>query len=398
MTGLVNRAVLSMAVALATAGSAFSQVRNGEPFELVRSLQSLQDQVAQGNTRAHAYQRVLMAQIAERFAAMHADRWKEPRNARAALVFVLSGGHPRVLRQLLDSGMRGDLDEKLLKGALAYAEGRAAEAAELLQGVDARTLEASIAGHVAFVQGEVTAKTDPAKALTYLDDARLLSPGTLIEEAAFRRQLALVGAAGDVDGYEKLATRYLRRFPRSVYAGSFQRQFAAELVARTSAGDQGRLPRLAAMLASVGPTERRDIYLTVAKEALLKGKVEMAKFAASHAASLAKPGSAEQARSQVFEAAALVVTDQLETGVDMLSGVDRSRLDEPEAALIDAALAVAVQVRRDPVPGPEGPPPADADEKTEVRGRGMATSGGQLETRARNAIARVDRILDGARQ
>ena len=71
------------------------------------------------------------------------------------------------------------------------------------------------------------AEKEPAKALAYLDDARLLAPGTLIEEAAFRRQIALIASAGDGERYEMMVARYLRRFPNSVYAGNFRQQFAA---------------------------------------------------------------------------------------------------------------------------------------------------------------------------
>ena len=72
-----------------------------------------------------------------------------------------------------------DIDEKLLKGALAYGEGRHRRSrASCSDGIEARTLDPSMAGHVAYVQGELAAKKEPAKALAHLDDARLLSPGT----------------------------------------------------------------------------------------------------------------------------------------------------------------------------------------------------------------------------
>ena len=114
----------ALACALASAGAAHGQDGKGEPFELVRSLQSLQDQVARGNTRAHAAQRELLGRIAEQFDALSPERWKDPRNVRAAVVFVLSGGSARVLQKLLGSAAGEGIDEKLIKGALAYGEGR----------------------------------------------------------------------------------------------------------------------------------------------------------------------------------------------------------------------------------------------------------------------------------
>ena len=164
---------------------------------------------------------------------------------------------------------------------MAYGEGRHEEAAELLGGIEARKLDPGMAGHVAYVQGELAAKKEPVKALAYLDDARLLSPGTIVEEAALRRQIALLAAAGKADRYELLATQYLRRFPSSVYAGGFRQQFAAAIAVHTNAGEPGRLARLESMLGGVEQADRREVYLTIAKEAIAKGKVEMAKFAAA---------------------------------------------------------------------------------------------------------------------
>ena len=117
--------------------------------------------------------------------------------------------------------------------------------------------------------------------MRYLDDARLLSPGTIVEEAALRRQIALLAAAGKADRYEMLATQYLRRFPRSVYAGGFRQQFAVAIAAIRMPREPGRLARLESMLGGVAQSDRREVYLTIAKEAIAKGKMEMAKFAAA---------------------------------------------------------------------------------------------------------------------
>ena len=387
MTSGVKLASAAVACVLIAAGAAYGQDGNGEPFELVRSMQSLQDQVVRGNTRAHAAQRVLLARIAEQLEAQGAEKWKDPKNARAAVVFVLSGGSPRVLQKLMRSGAGTGIGEKLLKGALAYGEGRHDEAAELLGGIESRTLDPGMAGHVAYVQGELAAKKEPVKALAYLDDARLLSPGTIVEEAALRRQIALLAAAGKADRYELLATQYLRRFPNSVYAGGFRQQFAAAIAVHTNAGEPGRLARLESMLGGVEQTDRREVYLTIAKAAIDKGKVEMAKFAAAHARRLTEESSAERERARLYEAAALVVTEEFDRGVEMLGAVERSKLAETDTALLDAALGVAGQVRRLP-DAPDAEPPAAASPAGDAAGRAMA--------QARKAIAQVDEILSGA--
>ena len=379
-------------------GSAHAQSGGGEPFELVRALQSLQDQVARGNARAHASQRVLMARIAEQFAAMKPERWKEPRNARAAVLFVLSGGNSGVLQQLLDSRTPLDLDEKLVKGLLAYGSGQKLQAAEMLHAVDARALDASIAGHVAYVQAELAAEKEPAKAVAYLDEARLLAPGTLIEEAALRRQIALAATDASTDRYRSLAVRYLRRFPDSIYAGNFRNQFAADLAVSIDASKAQQLESLDSTLRALSRSERRDVCLVIAKVALDRGKVALARFAATAASQAAETGTPEQARAHLLLAVSLVVTEDLEKGVAALAGIERASLGDEDASLVQAALAVAEQIRRPVAEQAPALQPTDVEGSTAAPGQQMADAGTQAMTRAQEAIAQVDQMLTGASQ
>lgn len=383
-------------LAAATAGPALGQGSGGEPYELVRSLQSIQDQIARGNVRAHSYQRVLMGQIAERFAGLNAERWKEPRNARAAVVYLLIGGDPAPLKKLAGNIGQTGLDERLVKGALAYAQGEKEEAAKLLHDLDARTLEASIAGYVAFAQAELAAEKEPGKAIAYLDDARLLAPGTLIEDAAFRRQIKLLEDAGDGDRQDALSAQYMRRFPHSLYATAFRQQFALQIAANMETGEPRRLARLEATLAGVGANERRQVYLVIAKSALDKGRAAMARFGAEKASRLAEAGSEDFRRSRVLLAAALIVTDRYEEGVEILSSIDRGALSAEEAALLDAALAVAAQVRRSVADyaGTEPPPPPAG-----AKGTGWeAQATSVVMARAKDALGQVDALLSGKSQ
>jgi chemotaxis protein MotC len=370
-----------IACATLCAGPALSQDAPGQPYELIRSLQSLQDQIARGNARAHANQRVLLQRMAEKFDAADAEVWKDPRNARAAVLFVLNGGNVRALQKVLATG-KSELGEKLLKGVLAYGENRPEEAQELLGGVDARLLDPSLAGHIAYIQADL-AQQDPAKALAYFDDARLLAPGPILEEAALRREIAMYAKAGNSERYEMLAAQYLRRFSNSVYAGNFRQQFALALAAGTNAADPERLERVAGLLGGVRPAERREVFLTMAGAALVKGKIELAKFAATNALQLESEDSADNERARLYQGAALIVTEEFDRGVEMLGAVERSKLGAGEAALLDAALSVAGQMRRLPAePEADSTPPADLE------------PGAALQ-RARKLIAQVDEMLSG---
>ncbi|MDJ0929508.1 hypothetical protein [Breoghania sp.] len=69
-----------------------------------------------------------------------------PRNARAAVAYLLSGGHPAVMRKLLSYDSKPAVDERLMRGSLAYIEGRAEEARNAFQDFDPLTMEHGLGG------------------------------------------------------------------------------------------------------------------------------------------------------------------------------------------------------------------------------------------------------------
>jgi chemotaxis protein MotC len=386
VTTALRLAAPLMAAAIACAPAHGQEAR--APADLIRALRVTQDRITLGDADAHLSQRGSLSQIAGELAAAPTEAWKEPRNARAAVAFVLSGGPPAILKKLIDTGALAGIDEKLARGVLAYGEAHDADALELLSAIDARTLDASIAGHVALAQAELTAKNDPKKALGFLDDARLLAPGTLIEEAALRRQVSILAAAGDFDRFETLATNYLRRFGKSVYAGAFRRQFAADVAVRRDTGEGERARKLESALEALEPVERRDIYLMIAREALVRGRAPLARLAGRNAFDLFEVQSAGRLRADVYEAAALVASEEVDKGAARLQEIDKTKLGEEEVELAAAAAIVAVEVRR---------MPSTVDARAPAGGDELATAFKVVGT-ARAQLATVDEMLREAKQ
>ena len=93
--------------------------------------------------------------------------WDDVRNVRSAIFFVLSGGDPAVLKLVIGRERTPHIERRLLKGALAYGEGRLIDALALMQKMEARKLDPSLAGMVALIQGTLTAKKDGQNALVY---------------------------------------------------------------------------------------------------------------------------------------------------------------------------------------------------------------------------------------
>ncbi len=335
--------LLIMCIGTANAQPADEPAR--QPYQMVRSLQMLQDQIARGDLEAHNAQPALLKRIGDNFLRTDAELWKEPRNARAAVTFLLSGGAPQVVASLRARNVL-NIDEATVDGAIAYVEGRTDEAKAKLGHIKPRNLPATLGAEIALVQSALLAQDDPKAAIALLDDVRLMMPGTLVEEAALRREIFIVGQDDDFDKFEALATRYFRRFRHSIYAGNFRQRFAISVARFSFAQRPDRFPRLVAVLDHLDRISQRGLYLLIARTALVRGKTEMALLAAERVSVLSDDGSPERLRAHLYHAAARVVTPGHGQAIAELEKIDKSKLSERDAELQTAALAIGLNVRK----------------------------------------------------
>ena len=353
------RRVLLLVALLAAEPLMAAEVRPDgiQPFEMVRTLQTLQAQIAGGNAAAVAAQRELLAVMEKSFLAADPAVWQDGRNARAAVTYTLSGGSPRLMRSLLALNPPIAVDADLATGALAYIENREDEARKRLSSLDARALPMSLGGQVALVQAGLVAREDLPKAIRLLDDARLLMPGTLVEEAALRREVFLVAQTGNLDRFEFLSQQYLRRFGTSIYAEDFRQRFATAIARLGIADGDDRFPRLEAILKSSDPENQRALFLQLAQAAVVHGKLATARSAAADAAGLAQLGGGDAMRAGLYDSAA-----SIGPGKDIgevrkrLAALNRRQLGRRDVDLLDAAIAVADAVGEVPAtPAPLEP-------------------------------------------
>ena len=247
------------------------------------------------------------------------------------------------------SGKVGEAQTSLVLGALAYLEGREKEARSLLSKIDPNALPVGIGAQLALAQAALAARDDAAQSIQLLDLARLLAPGTLVEEGALRREIFVLAQTGDLKRFEALAIQYLRRFRHSVYAGNFRQRFAAALTRLDFASDGARFAKLQAMLDEIEPEGRRDLYLLVARAGLDQGKTSTAVFAAERTITLADSASPEAVRARLYRAAAQVAAEgQFEPSIETLRATDRKVLSEADRVLLDSALATASEIRAVP--------------------------------------------------
>ncbi len=350
----MRRAVLAgLSVSVAMVCSALA--RTPAPYEIVRSVQALHDQMALGSHAAQAAMPGLLRKLAGRLVAAAPSAWHDPRNARAVVVYLLSGGEIRVAQTVLESGKCAPSERRLVEGSVAYLEGAKAQAKGLLGGIDPRSLEPGVGSHIALAQAALIAQDNPAKAMSILDVARVLAPGTLVEDTALRREVFLAEKTANFDRFITLSGQYLRRFRRSVYAESFRRSFAGAVAHMVMLGNASQRAQIAGLVNELNAREQAPFYLRIAQSAVVGGKFEAAKWAAEKAAKLAPRNSIEAHRAMLYHGAASVLTTDYDLGLAELESLEAKRLPHADALLQKAAIGVAQEIRA----WPQSEKPAD---------------------------------------
>ena len=125
---------------------------------------------------------------------------------------------------------------------------------------------------MAFAQSVLATSHDTAKAIALLDIARLLAPGTLVEEAALRREAILVADQHQVDRVALLARQYASRFGGSVYADAFLQSLAGALTQSGAIDSAENFAQFKGFFAALTPESRRGFLLGLARAAILGGR------------------------------------------------------------------------------------------------------------------------------
>jgi chemotaxis protein MotC len=364
------------------------------PFEMVRSLDALQDQIVKGNVAAQRAIPNVISQIGDRLLVADPQSWHQAKNARAVVTYTLSGGQVKVIQKVIQIGNAPELEKKLMEGALAYVEGREAKASQLLIDINAKSLPPALGGHLALVQAMLLSHDDPAKSNELLDLARILAPGTLVEETALRREVFNLSDGGDLNKFILLSSQYLRRFPNSLYAENFKQKFGTTV---THLGMTDSPEQFAKVVQAIGNLESEDrlhLYMLIAQSAILGGNAMIAQLAAERAMTIAKDGSQDGVRAKLFNAAALILTNNYDQGIVKLKELDAVQISKRDADFKSAILAMAKQIRQWPELANSDD---DAEPKPNLKAPGhdgtVAASAGPVIDLAQKAISDTDRLL-----
>ena len=330
-----------------TAGSAFAQGSTLRPYQMVRSLQLVQDRIAAGDHAALPMQRKLLEMIDRRFQSANSDDFVDERNYQALLVYAMSGGNPRTIGLLLGRLHLDETDRALGTGILGYLNGDPKTARTSLESVDPLALTPELGAFFALVKGSIATVEAPAEALRMFDEARLLSPGTLVEEAALRRSLPLEAGNGDGVRFMRTSGQYVRRYLFSPYASQFADAFVTGVVMLHG---KIELSGIDDVVSTMDAERRKVIYLRLARRAAIEGIADLAEYASARAEAtrIESAGAGSDPRALLYSSLATITSDNVGEVLPKLKTMDRSRLSESDRNLLDAAEAVAAEVMAAP--------------------------------------------------
>lgn len=402
------------------------------PYQMIRSLQVLQERIAAGDHASLPMQKKMIELIDGRLGEATADEFADRRNVEALMIYGMSGGNPRTVESVTGRLHLEGRDKILTDGLVAYLRSEHGKADTTLASLDPMKEGAELGGFLALIKGTVRSLDNPGEGIAILDKARLLSPGSLVEETALRRTITLAATVGDSGRFLAASEQYARRFLRSPYASHFADGFINGVVALQEHLDIGQIE---AIVASMSAEQQNAIYLRIARKAAILGHGQLAEFASAKAerALTTEPGAPDP-RAELYNALGAVTSESIDDVARRLDNIDRSTLSPRDIRLLDAATDVVNRVLSPPVklsdlpvdvpmaepavsaPDTPGDPAAlQAGEDLAASGQELpnpglvetvapiegdaeaAASESQLVNDARRKLQEIDQLLQGAR-
>ncbi len=334
-----------------------------QPWRAVRHLQRSQDGIAHGKPGALAAYRAELVELTNSLMRLDETYWHHPRNLEALAYFILSGGGPAIgdhVLRLLGGPGEDHADTLPVHAALAYAKANTGAAHHLMFRIDHRALPHSMRGQFALVKAMLLSSQDLERARGLLDDARGFAPGTLTDEAALRRAIRIAGQMGDLDSFQSLGSRYLRRFGESHYFGDFLRNYVYGVVRVEFEGAQQTQEQVDGILDLLTPAQQGLFLAELSRSAVVFGQSELALWASSMALSFTEMPPRLTTRFALYQAASGIVRDDPHVQIETLNNLDEAHLDEGDTRLREAALLVGEGLLRPAQPasddfGPDVP-------------------------------------------
>jgi chemotaxis protein MotC len=316
------------------------------PYLMIRSLQTIQDKVINGDLDSVEMQRYLLGEIDQRLRTIDMAVFDDPRNVDAALIYAMSGGNPETLDILAERDVEGNFDNRVTSILRRYLSGRGATALRQLKEVVPEYRNSRIGPYLELIGANALMEKETEVALKFFDWARAEAPGSIIEEAALRRSLGITSMKGDTVRALPYARRYARRFMNSPYASQF-----ADIFVSLAIDYKNALPpdEIKAVLSLIERKRQREIYLRLGRRAAIDGNKPLADFASREARRLSSPEDTGQlALAELYSGIVNIPSDGINEVLEKLAELPDKSLSPKDRFLRDAARIVAEEVLKEP--------------------------------------------------
>ncbi|MGN8168661.1 chemotaxis protein [Agrobacterium sp. CNPSo 3708] len=335
------------------------------PAKILRSLQFVQDSVVMGDHSARDMQKFLLSAFDTTLRTSDMSVFSDTKNADAALIYIMSGGNPATLNYLVAKDVQGYFDSRVVNVLQKYLSGRGGLVDKVVSDLIPEYRNNRLGPYLMLIAGNIAYTKDPAAALPFFDDARLSAPGTIIEEAALRRSIMATMQLKQPDKGMVYARKYAVRFLHSPYASQFADLFvslAIDSFGPVTTKDIGEIAEL------MDAERAQEIYLRIARQASLQGKMELAQFAAEKANGIAEDtgDTTREPLSKLYSGLSDISGQDVLAAQEKLASIPESELSPRDLALRNAAKTIAEQIMQ---------PPSIAAATTVSSSSGPATEG-----------------------
>ncbi|KQZ97670.1 hypothetical protein ASD74_11000 [Rhizobium sp. Root564] len=356
------------------------------PAKILRSLQFVQDSVVMGDHSARDMQKFLLSAFDTTLRTSDMSVFSDTKNADAALIYIMSGGNPATLNYLVAKDVQGYFDSRVVNVLQKYLSGRGGLVDKVVSDLIPEYRNNRLGPYLMLIAGNIAYTKDPAAALPFFDDARLSAPGTIIEEAALRRSIMATMQLKQPDKGMVYARKYAVRFLHSPYASQFADLFvslAIDSFGPVTTKDIGEIAEL------MDAERAQEIYLRIARQASLQGKMELAQFAAEKANGIAEDtgDTTREPLSKLYSGLSDISGQDVLAAQEKLASIPESELSPRDLALRNAAKTIAEQIMQ---------PPSLAAATTVSSSSGPATEGSRAPAPAGKTEEAASQAADAA--
>lgn len=355
-------------------------------IENVRNMEVAQSGLAAGENQASTELKNSMMAIS-RYLQSTKPEDLQPEEIESVTEYTLSGGQPTFANKILEARRLGKIQDALLRGLVAFVQGKKEQANKILAPIDARQFKPVISARLLMVQAELADTAPYEVRRTKLAKAADLALGTLIEEGAIRRLVILAANAHRAGDFHYWSDRYVRRFSKSLYIEDFLSSYIDGL----STFETNKLPLVLervdgvySMLPQEGQTQ---FAIKLLQAALRLGEPRLCNYAYLKSKDLSGEGMYPDDGPKLYSIACKIGEPGAEI-LSQLSQFDVVKLAEADRELHAAVKALAQGVDYqstellDPVYGPSLPYPQLGSVKA-------------LSARVRQQFGSTDAVLKG---